>query len=110
MKIWPRQRRATDERDRISADEYLSATEVAEVFNDPRYKHLSALGDHNDDEPELLGYDRELILQALSAIYNIRSAEKQGKAMARATWGLVFATVGLVIATIVLVVVTVKNG
>lgn len=84
--------------------------EVRAAFGDPRYRHLLNFADHNDLEPEDLNYDRSLTLQASAAIYSIRSAEKQGRTLARATWGLVFATVGLMIATVVLVIVTVQNG
>lgn len=84
--------------------------EVQALFDDPRFKHLKNMGDLSDDEPERVGYDRMLTLQAAAAIYSMQSAEKHSKSLAKATWGLFFATVGLVIATIVLVVVTVNGG
>ncbi len=84
--------------------------EVREIFDDPRFKHLTAFGDFDNVEAEGLNYDRALTLQAMSALYSIKSAERQGETIARATWALVWATVGLFVATIVLVVVTVANG
>lgn len=84
--------------------------EIQALFDDPRFKHLKNMGDLHDDEPELAGYDRMLTLQAAAAIYNIQSAEKLGRSLGRATWGLFLATVGLVIATVVLIVVTVSAG
>lgn len=95
-------------RDQVTGDSVLKHPLVQEVFADPRYRHLSAMADHNDPEPEQVGYDRVMTLEALAAIYTLRSAEKQGQMIARATWALVGATVGLVLATAVLVVVTVR--
>ena len=90
--------------------------QVHEVFADPRYRHLRAFGDY-DDEAEQHNYDRTLTMQALTAIYSLRSAEKhaeamaaQGRTMARATWGLTWATIELFVATVVLVYVTVSTG
>lgn len=84
--------------------------EVQALFNDPRLKHLTSFANRDDDEPELLNYDRALTLQAMAAIYSIRSSEKQGRTIARATWALVWATVGLFVATIGLVMVTVASS
>lgn len=76
---------------------------VQAAFADPRFLHMRNLGDLEDPEPEQVGYDRVLTLQALVATYTLRSAEKQAKTLARATWALVLATVGLVIATVALI-------
>lgn len=76
---------------------------VQAAFSDPRFIHMRNLGDLEDPEPEQLGYDRVLTLQALVATYTLMSAERQAKTLARATWALVAATVGLVIATVALI-------
>lgn len=80
------------------------------MFDDPRFKHLIDFSNYNSPEAEQLNYDRALSLQATASVYSIMSAEEQGKAMARARWGLVIAIIGLVIATVVLVLVTVQGG
>lgn len=80
--------------------------QVQGIFDDPRFKHLMSFTDYNDDEAEQLNYDRALTLQAMAALYTLRSSEKQGETMARATWALFWATLGLVLVTVVLVGVT----
>lgn len=92
----------------ISAQNLVDHPLVREVFDDPRYKHLRVFADYTDPEAEEVGYDRVMTLQALAAIYTLRSTEKQGEVMARATWALVLATVGLVAVTLVLVIVTMQ--
>ena len=76
---------------------------VKAAFKDPRYIHMRNLGDLEDPEPEQVGYDRVLTLQALIATYNLRSAEEQAKRLALATWALFVATLGLVVATVALI-------
>jgi hypothetical protein len=93
-----------------AGDDWRKSPHVEKVFADPRYKHLRAFADYDDDEAEQLNYDRAMTLQALAALYQLQSTEKQGQTMARATWALFWATLGLFAATIVLVVVTVTNG
>jgi hypothetical protein len=83
---------------------------VREAFSDPRYRHLQNFGNFEDLEPEQAGYDRAMTLQALAAVYSIRSAEKTSSALSRATWALVAATGALVLVTVALVVVTVLNA
>lgn len=92
----------------LTEQQLLKHKLVQEAFQDPRYRHLQNFGNYDSDEPERVNYDRAMTMQALVAVYTIRSAETQARAMLLATWGLVFATVGLFVATIVLVVVTTR--